>query len=314
MKANPLPLPNVVFGPKLQEKGVPKEAMQPTYDFDGMRELLWELASKNPLWDFEISRFSLYQLEGLTTDATTHNLFIREITVKENRETLGSFTVDYHGQTRKIFITNERIAKDRTSRNQGRMATGDVKRAYREIVKNFYSKNPKERATEAASLIARKLGDIERKTSHSVYQFEHEFQGAISSFVKRNPQVLTTFPYPDLDRDKAISSLESLNAVSEAKDKIATVQMTMANMWSSLADPSKHKAPDTAAVVISQGSTYVLTYKGQTCTIPSEDLPEELRGPLGMLKLSDAMQLIDGIGFRIDDKIFLVFTQESNDA
>jgi hypothetical protein len=314
IRLNPIPLPNVVFGPKLQDMGIPKEQMYPTYEHDPLRELLWELASRNPLWDFTISKSSVHKRDEGVVDGLTHTLFIREITITSEREVLGSFTADYHGATRKLFITNERIAKERTGRNQGRMATSDVKRAYREIVKNFYSKNPKERATEAASLIAKKLGDIDRKTSHSVYQFDHEFQTAVSSFVKRNPQVLTTFPHVDLDRNKAVSSLESLNAASEAKDKIATVQMTMANMWSSLADPSKHKAPDNAAVVISQGSTYVLTYKGQICTIPSEDLPEELRGPLGMLKLSDAMQLIDGIGFRIDDKIFLVFTQESNDA
>lgn len=309
-KPNPVLLPNVVFCTKLQEKGVPKEAMQPTYDFDGMRELLWELASKNPLWDFEISRFSMYKLDGLTTDGTTHNLYVKEITVKENRETLGSFAVDYHGNTRKIFITNERIAKERTRRNNGRMATGDIKRAYREITKNFYLKNPRERTAEAVQIISQKLGEIDRKISHSVFTAEHEFQSAASAFVKSHPEVLTSFQQPDASKDKALVALASWDTHSEAKSKVSEVEWVTNAVWSSLAEPGKHKAPSNAAVVISQGSSYVLTYKGETCTIPSEDLPEELRAPLGMLKLSDAMQVVEGIGFRVDNRIFLVFAGE----
>ena len=314
IRLNPIPLPNVVFGPKLQDTGVSKEQVFPTYEHDSLRELLWELASRNPLWDFVISKSSLHKRDEVGADGLTHTLFVREITIKSEREVLGSFAVDYHGATRKLFITNERIAKERTRRNQGRMATSDVKRAYREIVKNFYAKNPRELTVAAVQVLSQKLVEVHRKISHAVYSFDNELESAAASFVKRNPEVLTEFPNADADRDKAVSALTSWRNARDEQDKVNTMNIAANAMWSNLSDPSKHQPHGTAAVVISQGSTYVLTYKGQTCTIPSEDLPEELRGPLGMLKLSDAMQLIDGIGFRIDDKIFLVLTQESNDA
>lgn len=314
MILNPIPLPNVELGPRLQDKGVPKEVMQPTYEFDAMRELLWELASRNPLWDFVISKGALNMLDAVTSDGKTHRLYVREVTVKNHREVLGSFSAEYHGNTRKIFITNERIAKERTGRNNGRLITGDVKRAYREIIKNFYAKNPQEVAVAAVQLLSQKLGEVERKISYAVYTFQQNLESAAAKFVKNNPDVLTSFPNPDVDRDTAVSALSSWrNAMSE-KEKMELLGIASNQMWSSLADPSKHKAPDNAAVVISQGSTYVLTYKGQTSTIPSEDLPKELRAPLGMLKLSDAMEAVEGVGFRVDDKIFFVFAQESDDA
>jgi hypothetical protein len=310
---NPITLPNVVFSHKLRDLGLPKEVLFPTYDIPGMRELLWELASKNPLWDFLISKSSVHKRDDGAIDGLTHVLFIREITIKSEREVLGSFAADYHGGTKKIYVTNERMAKGRSGRNSGRMVTSDPKRAYREIIKNFYAKNPKELVTDAIQTLSSKLGEVGRKISHAVYSFDNELETAAASFVKRNPEVLTAFSNADPDRDKAVFALTSWRNAKEDQDKMNALSMTANAMWFNLSDPSKHKAPDNAAVVISQGSTYVLTYKGQTCTVPSEDLPEELRGPLGMLKLSDAMQVIEGVGFKVDDRIFFVLAQESND-
>lgn len=314
MKLNPLPLPNVKFGTKLQDIGIPKERLYPTYEIDVMRELLWELASRNPLWDFVITKSSVHKRDEVGADGVDHILYIREITIKSEREVLGSFASDYHGGTKKLFVTNERIAKERTGRNSGRMVTSDPKRAYREIIKNFYAKNPRELTVAAVQVLSQKLGEVHRKISHAVYSFDNELESAVASFVKRNPEVLTEFPNADADRDKAVSALTSWRNARDEQDKVNTMNVAASAMWSNLSDPSKHQPHGTAAVVISQGSTYVLTYKGQTCTIPSEDLPEELRGQLGMLKLSDAMQVVEGVGFRVDDKIFFVFAQGSNDA
>lgn len=314
IKLNPILLPNVALGPKLQDKGVPKDNAHIVYEADVLRELLWELASRNPLWDFIISKGSINLLDTPLDDGTAHRLYIREVTVKDGQEVLGSFSTGYHGNGSKLFIANDRIANGRSGRNGGRLVTGDVKRAYREIIKNFYARNPRELTVASVQLLSQKLGEVERKLSHTIHTFQQDLENAATAFIKRNPQVLTTFPFPDVDRDKAVSALDSWRDAMANKDKMELLGIASNRMWSSLADPSKHVAPDNAAVVISQGSTYVLTYKGQTCTIPSEDLPDELRAPLGMLKLSDALQVVDGVGFRVDDRIFFVFAQENNDA
>ena len=314
IRLNPIPLPNVALGPKLQDKGVPKDNAHVVYEDDVLRELLWELASRNPLWDFIISKGSINPLDTPLDDGTAHRLYVREITVKDGQEVLGSFSAGYHGNTMKIFVTNERIANGRSGRNGGRLVTGDVKRAYREIIKNFYARNPRELTVASVQLLSQKLGEVERKISHAVYTFQQNLESAAAKFVKNNPDVLTSFPNPDVDRDTAVSALSSWRNAMAEKEKMELLGIASNRMWSSLADPSKHRAPDNAAVVISQGSTYILTYKGKTCTIPSEDLPDELRAPLGMLKLSDALQAVDGVGFRVDDRIFFVFAQENNDA
>ena len=314
IRLNPIPLPNVALGPKLQDKGVSKDNAHVVYEADVLRELLWELASRNPLWDFIISKGSINLLDTPLDDGTAHRLYIREVTVKDGQEVLGSFSTGYHGSGSKLFIANDRIANGRSGRNGGRLVTGDVKRAYREIIKNFYARNPRELAVASVQLLSHKLGEAERKISHTVYAFQQDLENAATAFIKRNPEVLTAFPHPDVDRDTAVSALNSWRDAMANKDKMELLGIASNQMWASLADPSKRVAPDNAAVVISQGSTYVLTYKGQTCTIPSEDLPDELRAPLGMLKLSDALQSVDGVGFRVDDRIFFVFAQENNDA
>lgn len=313
MVLNPMLLSNVVFGPKLLAAGVPKSNMHIAYELDEMRNLLWDLATKKPLWEFVISKSSLHGVapdSPIAKDGLTHTLLVRSVTIKDSGEELGSFAVNYHGGTKKIFVTNERIAKERTGRNGGKMVTSDAKRAYREIIKNFYAKNPLELTVSAVSLISSSLTDMIRSLNHACYIANNDLESVAAAAIRRSPELIAVFS--DSDRASLTSAFETWKDNNDKQHEATNTVRVVNDMYKSLTE--QISAPSNAAVVVSQGSTYVLTYKGQTCTIPSEDLPSELRGPLGMLKLSDAMKVVEGVGFRVDDKIFFVFAQESNDG
>ena len=70
------------------------------------------------------------------------------------------------------------------------------------------------------------------------------------------------------------------------------------------------EAEGAAAIVVTLGSSYILSYKGPAEIIASDELPEELRAPLGMLKLSETNTLVDGIGVRVSENTFLVLPGE----
>lgn len=311
MKFCPLALPNVEFTREMQDKlaeqGLARENLRIVYDIDGIRELLWELASKQPLWRFILrtSGSGPHKMDS-PIDTMTHSLYIKDVVIFHGREKLGSFNSEYHGSTRKIFITNERIAKERTGRNNGRMVTSDIKKALREITKNFYAKNPVELTTDALKKANSALAKLHNLRHHDSSMAEHHFSQAAAQFALDHPEILDC-DIQDTNKDKAKEKLAELHLSKKAEAEITDMLEPVQKLL------NKNNPPH-QALVISQGSSYVLTYKGETSTISSEDLPQELRGHLGFLKLSESNQVMPGVGYRVDNDIFLVFPMENNDA
>lgn len=294
MNLNPMALPNVSLHSKYTDK-VPTSAVKVHFDLPELQSLLWELASKMPLWRFKITRGGCYKKDE-PENGITHVLSAMEFSVTQDDELLGSVSAGYHGHSKKIFVQNERIKKQRSSgRNDGKMVTADPKRAYREIIKNFYRKHPHEVAQEATSVLAHKISSISQSYHRKVYEASNQLQVTAGKICVAHMELIQQLPIDAALKQELTANFNT--AVSSKESHVEALRMAK-----TLDTPAKGES----AVVVSFGSSYVLAYKGLAQVIPSDELPEELRAPLGMLKLSEDNTLIDGIGVRVDNKVFLV--------
>lgn len=288
---DPLKLPNVSIAPKFFDNRnlTPAEIAAMTYEYriTELRDLLWELATNRPSWAFTVTR-------GQLIINQPHSLRINEVSISEDGVSLGKFSADYYGSSYRLFVANDRIAKQRSGRNGGKMVTADVKRAKREILKSFFKKNPIELAQEACD----KAYVAAREGNHTAYSkirmTTNTFNNNALAFVQRNIEWVITHP-------EAAPLLEDI-AAKEQATKAHKFTETLSEMASSVHTVGYDKA----AVVCTLGSTYIVTYKGVTEVIPSEDLAPELRVNMGMLKLLGVGESHEGMGLRATEDVYLI--------
>jgi hypothetical protein len=292
---DPMILPNVAFANKFTMRvGFPsRQFINVEYAKNSaFRQLIWEIASNNPLWTVLISRASYSALQSdhpAAQQGKTHYAIVRAITIEHNGEELGEISINYSGDTEKFYIDNHRIAKERTGRNAGRMVTGDVKRAYREIKKNFYKLDMLELIKHAAVKLERQFDEAARPRVRNVYAAKTQKEQAATAFITEHPELITNYPFPDPNKDIFIAQTEEHKKASEAHQEVLAMK----------ANPNR-------AVVIVHGSSYVLSYNGETTTIPSEELPMELKANLGWLKLSEDETLIPNVGLKVGNVFFVL--------
>lgn len=301
MNLNPMTLPNLSLHSKYTDK-VPADRIEVTFDLPELKELLWELASKTPLWQFKVIRGGCY-MKDQPEDGKTHTLIATQIAITQDGEALGSIASGYHGRNKKIFIDNERIKKQRTSgRNEGKMVTADPKRAYREVVKNFHRRNPREVTEHAIVELGDRLNKISNKYHSQVYEASNHLREAAWTVAMANMDLLQQLPIDTKLKDELKTHYDTIIENTEHQQKAVRMAQSLKT------------ADGKSAVVVSFGATYVLAYKGPATVIASDELPEELRAPLGMLKLSEENVLVDGIGVRVNDKVFMVIPTSTEGA
>ena len=298
---DPMQLPNVSVPPKFFDNRniAPADIAATTYEYriTELRDLLWELATSRPTWQFKVSR-------GQMVIAQPPIMRIVELCIEEDGVILGKISADHYGVGYRLYVANDRMAKQRSSRNSGKMVTSDVKRAKREVLKNFFKKNPKEVAEEAFDHVHQAVRELSHQSYMRIREATNAFSRISVEFVEKNFEWVTTHP------DAALL-LENI-----ATKERATSEQKLVESFGELANNVKSEGYDKAAVVCSLGSTYIVTYKGATEIIPSEDLAPELRTNMGMLKLMPVGEAYGGIGLRATDDVYLVLptVSENEDA
>lgn len=296
MDKNLLALPNVSLNTKFTDK-MPLSNIRLNYDVDGFQSLLWDLATGKPMWAFYISSGSM----GLNTSGEPNgSLRVRDVQIKQDGELLGVVSSEYHGGSKKIFVANRRIEQQRSGRNSGKMVTSDYKRAYREIIKNFYRKDPQEVITDAYEALRNNISNMSHNHYRKMRDATNTFKEIAGNIAFNNLGMFLQLPIiDDLKTD-----LQTNFTLAQDNDKAHNELSRLVRLLNPV------EAEGTAAVVVTLGSSYILSYKGPAEMIASDELPEELRAPLGMLKLSETNTLVDGIGVRVSENTFLVLPGE----
>jgi hypothetical protein len=296
MDKNLLALPNVSLNTKFTDK-MPLSNIRLNYDVDGFQSLLWDLATGKPMWAFYISSGSM----GLNTSGEPNgSLRVRDVQIKQDGELLGTVSSEYHGGSKKIFVANRRIEQQRSRRNSGKMVTSDYKRAYREIIKNFYRKDPQEVITDAYEALRSNISNMSHNHYRKMRDATITFKEIAGNIAFNNLGMFLQLPIiDDLKTD-----LQTNFTLAQENDRAHNELSRLIRLLNPV------EAEGAAAIVVTLGSSYILSYKGPAEIIASDELPEELRAPLGMLKLSETNTLVDGIGVRVSENTFLVLPGE----
>jgi hypothetical protein len=278
---NPLSLPNVIVSPKLDTQD--KDAY--VFDSSAMREVVWEVASRFPMWDVMITG----------TSTTRDKASIVGVVVMSGREKLGSIKLEYvgRGYERKLCLTNERI--DGNLQRARSMHTEDPKRAVGIVKKWFRKKSHTELMADAIGLASGANNQITRAIQSKGLEAREAMWSYAHRSVMESPSARAAILAYAVEQGEGAQ----LERAIEQFDK-ASVDMVNLKQFEKVAH-----------TVIRFDEGYIVCYNDTVSNYTDATLPANLRAPLGMLKLVEAKQYIDGVGFKADNHVFVLRPSET---
>jgi hypothetical protein len=245
-----------------------------------LKDLVEQLALKYPQWTFVEA--------GVTSMMADKVYHAHRFDIKDKRETLGSIDKDYCNSGYRFRIDNHRIQGMR-ERGNG-MKTIHLNKALKHVDKFFGKKNVNEKFTEATQVISTTLGNVHNQKRWDLSHKWERVQSHAQNFVIENyAQFAST-----ITADKALApSLEQLPTSFAEFRSVDAMQNALR-----LGD---------AYIVFIDGLNYsVKKGKDPLEVKASEELPDFMRRAVGLLKLVEDNQVIDGVGVRANETTFLV--------
>jgi hypothetical protein len=245
-----------------------------------LKSFIEKLALKYPQWTFE-------EVHN-TAISNTKTYEAYKFNVVDKREVLGSIDKEYtsNGGWR-YCVDNHRINGVR-ERGRG-MKTIHEDKALKHVSKFFGKKNVNEKFTEATQTIGNAVGNIHNQKK---WDLTHKWDA-----VKDHAQQFIVENYAQF--------------ASGVTDK--TVASKLEQLPSCHADFSSVDAMQEA---LRKGDAYIVFIDGVNYSIQkgkdpleiktSEELPDFMRRAVGLLKLVEDNQVIDGVGVRANETTFLV--------
>ena len=245
--------------------------------------LAFEAAKKFPRWKFVGSDYWQYP----------DYFDITRFTVYENREKIGVIDTNQTRQGIKYVIGNERIKKAR--KRGGATETGDLKKALKIMAKSFGGRTNAEKLATASAKLSEQLngGNQSRKTAY----------GEAMDFLKHS-----------LD-DYILANFEEVSAAAIAAGAKPTEVSSIPQMkedYDTTLRVTKAYLTYKGAFVLLNGRDYLVRDgKDQSPLVLSSDqLPSDLKGKLGLLKLLEDNHFMKDVGYRLNATTFFVMRGE----
>jgi hypothetical protein len=184
----------------------------------------------------------------------------------------------------RIYVENERISD---ARRTGRVyRTSDPKKATLMIRKNFYRKPDAEKVEAQWKDISNQLNSANWDTVAELQRAKKKFFNKAEDFVLSN-------------MDLYVQQHPSAIAAREEVDKTMLDHKTVSGICK-LYEAKK------IILVLRDGARYIVKVDGRMYTITDDDMTEDMRRKLGLLKLVEDGQCIEGIGFKGGENSFLI--------
>ncbi len=240
-----------------------------------MAELFKTIYLANPTWRFQFEGLT-YSDPGAPTPKAVH--------VTCDGERLGYFESDYFRGNHGVAIANHRI-------NRELMRTSNDKRALSAIKKYFVRRNVNERLEKAASDASNAISSAVNRSNHETQAVKYKLETACLKFVlEHNREAFEQF-----SQVLAPENLTMLEAYDKRKLDADTIEEVR----------SKYDANNAALVVLDQGK-YIVKTGDNVQLFDDNDLPEQIRGRLGLLKLVEYRQMVTNAGCRVSSEVFVV--------
>lgn len=276
---------NVTLSPEVAKVGYAKGNLKA---HTLLKQTIVKLAPMYPLWQFVVPSVNMgYE--------------VATFKVMANGQELGTISRLYHGNNYVIGVTNHRIAGSRIRGSEYK--TKDVDKAVLKVKKTFFPRNPNELLSEAAKEAGNFLFEQEMGKERALNKHEFHIKEAMFSYVQgagfqgflAHAQTLE----PRV-RDNLIAQLE------------AKTQLRME--VKSIAETRRQFDDEIAALVVRDSGKYLVRINDNVQIYDDNTLPESMKGKLGMLKLVDAGFFLSDVGCRVNDEVFVVKTDEGEQA
>ena len=280
-------LSNVVFSDKILQ-GRRKS------DFDfvvekPLNEIMWKVITENPTWEFRVPEHYGH-IKSSTADERAR-ITVNKFKVFKDGEEVGAIDRDYrYDAGGYIFsITSNTIRSERE--RVGAYRTKDAKKALAAIKKTFNPKSLNERMDDAYSEATRVISRQSSRKRGDQQSALHSLMPLMKAFVfGHNAEVFKQY---------AVRNGQAHN--------LAKLRETEAEMLTVTDIESKFKGAGSSLVLFTNGKYLVKT--GDDIQVYDDNtLPVDMRGKLGMLKLVEPEQMIEGVGCRATTEVFVLLS------
>ena len=246
-----------------------------------LKSFIEKLALKYPQWTFEES-YCNNNHNDKTYEAYRFN-------VVDKREVLGTIDKEYinGGGGWRYCVDNHRINGVR-ERGRG-MKTIHEDKAIKHVGKFFGKKNVNEKFTEATQVISGALGHIHNQKRWDLSHKWERVQNHAQKFIVENYAQFAS----GITDSKIVTNLEQLPSSFAEFSSVDAMQNALQK--------------GDAYIVFIDGLNYSIQKGKDPLEIKaSEELPDFMRRAVGLLKLVEDNQVIDGVGVRANETTFLV--------
>ena len=257
-----------------------------------LNEIMWKVITENPTWEFRVPEYYA-QIKSATADEKAR-ITVTKFAVFKDGEEIGKIDRDYrYDAGGHIFsITSNAIRMERERISAYR--TKDAKKALAAIKKTFSNKSVAERVSDA-------LGEAARVVGRQAGQKRGNHQSAMNSIVPLM-KAFAFVQHPDEFKKYAVISGHAHN--------LAKIKETEAEMLTVTDIENKFKTDKGTSLVLLSNGKYVVKTGDEVQLYDDNTLPLDMRGKLGMLKLVEPEQMIEGVGCRATTEVFVLLTAE----
>jgi hypothetical protein len=285
-----LTLPNVSY--KQHVDWMAKHYSHSTYDNAGIHKdlcpLIQQVALKHPEWKFEAGSAERRQ----DTEGGNPYYICTLFQVIEQGEALGRIGMsrNFSKGVNQFEITNKRI-KDNLRRGDA-LKTIDVSKAVKLVEKHFSKSTTAEQFTDAMEL-----------ASNSLERVRDSLRGRVGFIWRNNSVPIAEFITANWDNFLSTLDDEQRNRLGEFKD-LDQEGRVVDTFYRQLNSRQVMR-------ILVQGDNYIVVNgkgagKETFALFDHEHLPENVRRKLGLLKLVEDNKMLENVGFKVNDKTFLL--------
>lgn len=219
-------------------------------------------------------------------------LRVTRFTIYDGDEDLGEVWMDTHWDTKEVryYFTNFRLERNR----QRTSYTSKPDVALKRIVKAFHMRTPKERAAEAVSNVREIASHLLNETSWPVRRARNVVEKALFEYAVKHWDEVQPMLGPDA---KALDIPAMAQAEYEARlmaDAVSNGLGVCLRIEPNGTYSASRPTQDTYDVEIYSDAT----------------LPDHIRGALGLLKLMEDKNSIEGVGLRVNRNLYFILDKK----
>lgn len=255
-----------------------------------LNEIMWKVITENPTWEFRVPEYYA-QIKSATADEKAR-ITVTKFKVFKDGEEIGMIDRDYrYDAGGYIFsITSNTIRSERE--RVGAYRTKDAKKALAAIKKTFTNKSMAERIDEAMAEAARAINRQGGRKRNDYANNMQKLMPLIKNFVF----------------DARADEFKQYAMGNGQLTLLSQLRATGMEMLTVEDIETKFKAgKDTSLVLLSNGK-YVVKTGDEVHLYDDNTLPVDMRGKLGMLKLVEPEQMIEGVGCRATTEVFVLLS------